>query len=489
MKFNKLGVIFLVISFIFSKEKEQSSTSASMGSVTLDGKIYNQVAIRPEIPIGKLGIGLDLYLYFNDEGLYPGNWDFSDGNAYSTLIDKIYYLRWGKPSEKLYFMLGALPNATLGQGILVNNYSNIMEYPQVRRIGLDFKMKFMKKFSLEFIHSNFKKSAPGVLASRFSYDPFPRLSLGISYVTDLDQNQGLVDRDDDGYPDYFDHYPDDPDKNNEALETYNNNRDFWDSIVPDGEEVDPYLISAGLNYNTYSLDSNNKKDPISGVSFDLVLKLSKRAYIYSQYGQLIGETLTNNDNDTDLGYGIVPIGFSTKLGPVNFRGEYRMQSANFVFSYWDQAYDLNRAIAKNGGIVTKESQLFKYGKLNGLFLNMNSSIMNLLVIDFSYQNMSGEVWKDDMFYDDSNQTLIGKISLNTKNIAKVDLAEAFYQQSNVLNPFDFDPNESTLSGYNLGFEVSSGMTLVYKNRTTYVLQENGNYDSVSSMQIETQIKL
>ena len=115
--------------------------------------------------------------------------------------------------------------------------------------------------------------------------------------------------------------------------------------------------------------------------------------------------------------------------------------------------------------------------------------MNLLVIDFSYQNMSGEVWKDDMFYDDSNQTLIGKISLNTKNIAKVDLAEAFYQQSNVLNPFDFDPNESTLSGYNLGFEVSSGMTLVYKNRTTYVLQENGNYDSVSSMQIETQIKL
>ena len=164
MKFNKLGIIFLVISFIFSKEKEQSSTSASMGSVTLDGKIYNQVAIRPEIPIGKLGIGLDLYLYFNDEGLYPGNWDFSDGNAYSTLIDKIYYLRWGKPSEKLYFMLGALPNATLGQGILVNNYSNIMEYPQVRRIGLDFKMKFMKKFSLEFIHSNFKKSAPGVLA-------------------------------------------------------------------------------------------------------------------------------------------------------------------------------------------------------------------------------------------------------------------------------------------------------------------------------------
>ena len=207
MKLIKIIILIITGTLIFAQEKEGVSTSASMGSVSMDGKIYNQVAIRPEIPIGKMGLGLDLYVYFNDEGIYPGNWDFSNGNAaFSTLVDKIYYLRWGKPGDNLYFKVGALPSATLGQGILVNNYSNIMEYPQVRRVGLDFKMKFMKQFGVELIHSNFKKLAPSVLATRFSYDPFPRLSLGLSYVTDLDQNQGLSNRDGDKHPDYFDHY-------------------------------------------------------------------------------------------------------------------------------------------------------------------------------------------------------------------------------------------------------------------------------------------
>ena len=209
MKLLKFIIFFSLVTMSFAQEKEGVSTSASMGSVTMDGKIYNQVSIRPEIPIGKIGVGLDLYIYFNDEGIYPGNWDFKNGNALTTLVDKIYYIRWGKPEDNLYFKVGALPSATLGQGILVNNYSNIMEYPQVRRVGLDFKMKFLKQFGVELMHSNVKKSAPGVLATRFSYEPFPRLSLGLSYVTDLDQNQGLSDRDGDEYPDYFDHFPDD----------------------------------------------------------------------------------------------------------------------------------------------------------------------------------------------------------------------------------------------------------------------------------------
>ena len=96
--------------------------------------------MRPEIPIGKLGVGLDLYLYFNDDGLYWESWDFSSGAAaYRTIVDKIFYLRWGQPGDNLYFRAGALPSVTLGHGSLVNNYSNIMEYPQVRKIGLNLQ--------------------------------------------------------------------------------------------------------------------------------------------------------------------------------------------------------------------------------------------------------------------------------------------------------------------------------------------------------------
>jgi len=501
MKLLKFILFISLVTLNFAEEKEGASTSASMGSVTMDGKIYNQVAIRPEIPIGKMGVGLDLYVYFNDEGIYPGNWDFKDGNAFSTLVDKIYYLRWGKPGDNLYFKVGALPSATLGQGILVNNYSNIMEYPQVRRVGLDFKMKFMKQFGIELIHSNFKKSSPGVLATRFSYTPFPRLSLGLSYVTDLDQNKGLSNRDGDDYPDYFDHFPDDKNQYSEALSdtsVTNYYAELWDTYIapaqdsenPEYPDYDSFFTEQKLNHNTFIPLGNSDKNPVSGLSFDLVLKLSKKTYIYSQVGSLIGEADTSKTKDAELGWGAVPIGLYTKFGPLNFRGEYRWQTENFLFSYWDQAYDLNRAIAKDGIIVTKESQLYRYGGLQGYFLNLNSNIMDLVSLDVSYQQMFGEVWDNDSsaLIEEENQTLVGKLSLNTRKIAKVDVAEAFYQQSNVTSPFEFEPNETSISGYNLGFEVSAGMTLVYKSRTTYVLEEDGTYEPVSAMQIETQIK-
>ena len=67
-------------------------------------------------------------------------------------------------------------------------------------------------------------------------------------------------------------------------------------------------------------------------------------------------------------------------------------------------------------------------------------------------------------------------------------AEAFYQQSNVLNPFDFSPSASTIVGYNVGIEVSSGVMLMYKARTTYIsdLDNPGEFEPIESVQIETQ---
>ena len=62
--------------------------TGSIGTVTLNRQVYNQLSIRPEIPIGKLGVGLDIYLYFNDEGMYWDSWDFSSGgSAYKTIIE------------------------------------------------------------------------------------------------------------------------------------------------------------------------------------------------------------------------------------------------------------------------------------------------------------------------------------------------------------------------------------------------------------------
>ena len=120
-------IIFFISNIIFSQfNVNDITTSGTMGSATINGEIYNQIAIRPEIPIGKMGIGLDMYIYFNDEGIYDGNWIFDTaGDAYKTIIDKLYYVRWAQPGEPLYFRVGALEQVSLGHGILVRNYSRI----------------------------------------------------------------------------------------------------------------------------------------------------------------------------------------------------------------------------------------------------------------------------------------------------------------------------------------------------------------------------
>ncbi len=484
--------LFLAIT-LFAQEgdnsgtSEKSSTSGSIGTVTINGEVYNQLSLRPEIPIGKLALGLDVYLYFNDKGMYWETWDFSSGGAaYRTIIDKIYYLRWGQPGENLYFKAGALPSVTLGQGILVNNYSNIMEYPQVRQIGFDFKAK-IAGVGIELIHSNFKEVSPGVIGMRSSLGILPKLSAGISYVTDMDQNAGLKDSDGDTYPDYYDFYPDDSLHYDGLADA----EDDWEVLQPylkDDANFDDWFEDSKY-YNEYD-PANATKDPMSGVAVDLTYSLSNKITLYSQFAQLIGE-VSLSDSIESLGWGLVPIGVRTKLGPVDILAEYRMNSRRFVFNYWDRAYDVSRVTLNNSGdVTTKESKLYQYGKLSGFYAQARMDVMNLLNLSIGYQNMNGEIWDTTATVyteGESNQTFLTLIGINPSLIPKVGKAEAFYQQSNVPNPFEFEPNASTIWGYDVGVEVSSGVMLVYQARTIYIYDiDTDKYEGVESIQIETQ---
>jgi hypothetical protein len=479
----------LLIFSLFAQEEAgtpaKSGTTGSIGTVTLNGQVYNQLSIRPEIPIGKLGVGLDIYLYFNDEGMYWDSWDFSSGgSAYKTIIDKIYYLRWGQPGDKLYFIAGALPSVTLGQGILVNNYANIIEYPLIRQVGLNLQAKVVG-FGIELIHSNFKSATPGLIGIRGSRSILPQLSLGISFVTDLDQLAGLPDSDGDTYPDPYDYYPDDENKWDDSLYW----RNIYYEIKKDYNGFDDWYVDYENIYDPTSV----LNDPISGFAIDANYALSEKITIYSQFGQLIGQIsdTTLGLKSYKLGWGLVPIGARAKLGPINLLAEYRWGSRRFVFNYWDRAYDVNRVSVSASGISTRESQLFLYGKLNGFYAQAEMSVMNLFTLVTGYQNMQGEKWdKDSKEYKsgETNQTFLSTIAINSSLISRVGKAEAYYQQSNVPNPFDFTPTASTIWGYNLGIDVSSGVMLIYKARTTYIsdLENEGELIPVESIQIETQ---
>ena len=92
-------LIFLLISLLSLPLIAQIKNQGAVGAVTIDGQVWNQVAMRPVISFGKWGVALDLVIYFDAEGnIHTDEWDFSSPNAIkNTLIDKIYYIRYGFP--------------------------------------------------------------------------------------------------------------------------------------------------------------------------------------------------------------------------------------------------------------------------------------------------------------------------------------------------------------------------------------------------------
>ena len=143
---NKINIFIICLfsSYLYNQDSIDPVYTGSFGSVTINNQVYNHFSIRPELAFGRFGLGLDIYFYIDQDGeLYDKNWNFSSAkDTYKTLVDKIYYLRWGLPYDDKYFRIGALPNITLGNGSLVNSYSNVMDYPRVRRAGFNFKYKF-----------------------------------------------------------------------------------------------------------------------------------------------------------------------------------------------------------------------------------------------------------------------------------------------------------------------------------------------------------
>ena len=131
MKFKSISMTALILfGSIFGQsesleiDEAESSTSlqGAFGAVTIDGKIWNQIALRPTLPFGKLSVAFDMVLYIDQDGnIHDDDWDFSSGEKVkNTIIDKIYYIRYGNRWDKNYFKIGALDNVTMGYGISVS---------------------------------------------------------------------------------------------------------------------------------------------------------------------------------------------------------------------------------------------------------------------------------------------------------------------------------------------------------------------------------
>ena len=475
------------------EEEGPFNLGAGLGSVTIDGVIYNQLALRPEIKFGKLGVGLDLVMYIDPQGnIRKDEWDEP-----TDFFDKILYVSWGAKGDPFFVRYGTLENMTLGYGGLIYGYSNTMEFPEVRRIGLNGGMKF-GKFGTELFVANFKDfgRGGGLLGGRITFNPIEKLTLGANIVTDINQYSGLKDFDEDGVPDLLDDFPEEGDY---AVDT------DGDGIA---DEIDPDRDGDG--YTDNSQDSSIVNNDIDGTvlkphPFDIdevdarrVLGFSVDAGYPVFSSKMFSINLYAEGNvlqfaDDKSGIGLVPFGANATLFKfINLSFEYRMDSDYYAPRFFDQAYDLDRvAISLNAdsslSVTTKDQNLdISEGRRVGYYGAASLGLFNLVSASASYTDMSSDEG-------DTLRSFTAALVLNTENIPKISQAYAYYQRNNDDNPFDFaNPSPNTILGYRVGYEVSKGVSLVWDYRRLHadldgdgVISEDVEGEIINILNIET----
>ena len=501
--------------------------SASLGSVTLNDAQLYRLAFRPDIPLGKWGLALDIELFLNKEGEFSNRgWEYDTSTElFNTILRKIYYVRYGKPHDKLHVKIGALDGVTLGHGLIIDNYRNTLQYPGIKHTGLQFHLKDIgsMQLGLEGFLNNFQDFQEGgaLIGARLSATPVGKLELGITYVVDIDQYSGLVDSDNDGYPDAADAFP-----NDELLALDNDGDGSPDPIDIDDDndgklDVDEFSAAQIETLgNLLPIDDNitrkvpfNKNhvsaDMFSMLGFDASYPIIAQKHLQLQ---LYGQAAFIIDDDDELsiaeaksqgvtpgnrqatGIGLAAPGLWLQAGPLDGRLEFRHFQDDFDSNYFDNLYDLDRAHidVASGRVTSKDALLVRGETLSGVFGRVGFDLGQFIYASADYQYLSGT--------DSPKQQLHASATLAKKllqNIPRLQQARAYFQKNNIGSRLNengelgsedsfFEASEDTFFGYLVALEVNSGVNILWDTRFIYERDANLKLKRKKIMFIETQ---
>lgn len=397
---------------------EKFSGGAYIGSVSLDGKNYQQIGLNADVPLGKFGFGM--CLEFNIDA--DGNIRKQDWDDWQDYLDKFWYIRYGFKGDPFYARLGGLNYTFLGYNSIVNGYSNMVQYPDIKRYGLEGSFK-TERLEGEYFLNDFKELIPGssdrkssaVMGARVAFNPLWKFKIGVSFVTDLNQYNGLKDSDGDAYPDVFDdyafdkHYHSEYDRYVAALGGDANAVTQADALVADG------LIT---HNNNISVANMSQSVSIAGadIGFPVFDFQNFKMDVFSDVSVIFGR-----------GWGISLPGFRAQFfkNMLNLTASYRIQSKEFIFGYFDQTYELNRAVVFNNNIITKYDQLKSItNDMQGVYVALDADFFGMGGASARYLDMRGS---QSM----RKQSLFGEAYVTKKLLPFFSQARVFYAQNNV----------------------------------------------------------
>ncbi len=187
-----LNLVFLVLSPAFSQQATPFGNSGSftgaLGMTVIDDETYFTINLRPDISIGKFGVGLNVNLLYNTQNGAIRHEDWNEDYDWARLIR---YIRYGYKRDKVYARVGTLDAARLGHGFIMNYYTNEASFDR-RKIGLEFDVDFGTA-GFETVTNNLGRfEVFGARAYTRPLRPYidiplvKDLTFGATYVTDVD---------------------------------------------------------------------------------------------------------------------------------------------------------------------------------------------------------------------------------------------------------------------------------------------------------------
>lgn len=442
-------------------EAGQTAGSIVLGATTLAGKNYQQIGFRLDLPLGKLGFGLDVQFLIDEEGnIREEDWD-----EFEDYIDMIYYIRWDRRGAPFYVKVGGLDYTYLGYSNIVNGYTNMINYPDLKRIGMEMSFRTDRidgEFFLNDFKELFEENASVVYGARVAYRVMGRIAIGATIAGDLNEFNGLRDSDGDDYADEVDRYP-----NDDALATeyeyYVQKRGISESAF--GE-----FVAIGEYDGTRRIEIQKKSDLRSDltvwgvdVGYPIIDGETFSLDLYSAYSNIV-----------DYGWGITAPGLKASIGDFfSFSAEYRIQSEEFMFGYFNNTYELERAYYVNeSGILrphTRQERLLAVTDgMQGYLVGTRLNVGNLINFNAQYQDMSGDNMEDI-------NSLTGLAVVNDGVYTSLPTLRAYYIQNNV-EDFREWRTESTVTGYIVEFGVGNATMGINHQFTFEDMNGNGVID-------------
>ncbi|MEA2103160.1 MAG: FecR family protein [Candidatus Cloacimonadota bacterium] len=453
--------------------KRSSPLNVGFGSVTIDGKMYTRIRLMPELSFWKFKLGFDFDILFDEDGnIRKEDWD--DFNAY---LNKILYLQFAERNDPFYARFGGFPSIKFGQGLIMRDYTNMLNYPLVRQLGAEVAVNTnIFGLGIDVFCPNIDQH--NIFAGRIHAKPLTGLDipilknikLGVTAATDLDQFSGIRARKNEFFP------TTDLTKE-EWLEQYGithgnvSNPDTagfanWYETNKDSLQID----------NAPSNLGNKKKVTVIGADYSVPLISTKTLslYHYGEFAQIL-----------DYGNGLIFPGFGAHFLIFDLNMDYRIFGDKFEANYFNSLYDDDRAIVVGDSIVAKSSLLENISKSTGWRGEVTTNLFNILSFSVAYEDMHGDDY-------DQGKSIMGELKLNTKMIPKITHAYARYSQTHAEKFAEWKTPYASINAQ-LGFSLNPTTVLLWDYREHYVDVDannkiEGSEETITSTGISIQLK-